>query len=922
MNVLGNYSIVYNVSDDYGNDASAIRVVSVKDTTPPVITLNPTSITIEASLNTYVDISGADSFSDNYFSLEQLIIEYSNNVISNIPGTYQVICIAKDPCDNDISATRTVIVEDTTPPVITLSGDNPQTLTLDSSYVELEATAQDIVDGTIAFSSFDVCLNDLCMNVVGTYSVIYSVSDNAGYDISKTRTVNVVNDVIDWVLPVGTYPDSASLTAVVKINGTIINDGKLAAFIENSLRGVQDSLTDVPNIQAFPYGGNKTFALSVQGSAGENGDNGKLTTFKFSYNNNVYDLLQQYIYLTNEIVGSTTTPFILTNTPESIIKNPSLIDYEIPSYYQTESSGSIIFPQPSSYYRAYCVPTSFANVLNYYSDPSGKDLALQLNYTSQNSYPPLTDFLYNYQGRPLSATGVTDLNKIDLGYIFNTNAHGFDLSDGSYTGTKLVDFPKFVDFMNLVSSGAQYRYYNKGFGYNSDVSYAYSSVSGESVSTTSYSAGDISNVFSDIKSDISNGRPVILSFNHWNIVYNSAYSNGGSTIVNGLKTYFYDFSGQVSLTTDIQSTNLLYSNPEYIYEEWQVGEGLGHTVTCVGYIEDLSGKNWVIVQDNVNNSASADTDPNKTPTYVGVPLDASYLAMITTIDFSPQGTTPVTNLSCLAPEANVNIVDSGGNKYVFNNGSTYDDTLTYGLYNGTYVINNVPSGHPIAFLNKDVSNVLDYSGTVSEGSLQVDGVNYNFYSGTVTLTVTGDFGNISAYCKLHGYMGAQNKFTYTTVCNPVANISLSTNISVYNAGDVNNTLPQGYNSCLRLGDNSDICGNYIVNNQELVEQALNNIGVFVQNEEVYLQANSSIVEFSSVQTVIFKVYDEQLNLMKPLQDVNIILENSDYELLNQSNPDLNHFVVTANPPLVSADNDPTKYNLGPGLVKIGNLVRL
>ena len=62
--------------------------------------------------------------------------------------------------------------------------------------------------------------------------------------------------------------------------------------------------------------------------------------------------------------------------------------------------------------------------------------------------------------------------------------------------------------------------------------------------------------------------------------------------------------------------------------------------------------------------------------------------------------------------------------------------------------------------------------------------------------------------------------------------------------------------------------------------------------------------------------------MKPLQDVNIILENSNYQLLNQSSPDLNYFVVTANPPLVSANNDPTKYNLTINLLKIGTLIRL
>ena len=98
---------------------------------------------------------------------------------------------------------------------------------------------------------------------------------------------------------------------------------------------------------------------------------------------------------------------------------------------------------------------------------------------------------------------------------------------------------------------------------------------------------------------------------------------------------------------------------------------------------------------------------------------------VTTIDFSPQGTTPVTNLQCLAPDSSINIVNSGGNKYVFNNDSTYDESLEYGLYNGIYTIRNVPSTHPIAFLNNDVSNVLDYSGTRAVIDIVVSGGNFS-----------------------------------------------------------------------------------------------------------------------------------------------------------------------------------------------------
>ena len=38
----------------------------------------------------------------------------------------------------------------------------------------------------------------------------------------------------------------------------------------------------------------------------------------------------------------------------------------------------------------------------------------------------------------------------------------------------------------------------------------------------------------------------------------------------------------------------------------------------------------------------------------------------------------------------VNIINSGGNKYVFNNGSSYDSVFRYELENGTYTLKMSP----------------------------------------------------------------------------------------------------------------------------------------------------------------------------------------------------------------------------------------
>lgn len=95
--------------------------------------------------------------------------------------------------------------DDTTPPVVTVVGTNPMTISLNVALVaDLGATAKDDKDGDITknitsdWTSIDV-------NMAGTYTVKYSVSDAAGNVGTATRTVNVVNDAMAWE---GTYHGS------------------------------------------------------------------------------------------------------------------------------------------------------------------------------------------------------------------------------------------------------------------------------------------------------------------------------------------------------------------------------------------------------------------------------------------------------------------------------------------------------------------------------------------------------------------------------------------------------------------------------------------------------------------------------------------------------------------------------------------
>jgi hypothetical protein len=94
--------------------------------------------------------------------------------------------------------------DDTTPPTITLKGNNPMTVSLNSSApADPGATANDDKDGDISSSvTSDWSSTNPNVNVAGAYTITYSVSDAAGNNTTETRTVNVVNDAASWA---GTY---------------------------------------------------------------------------------------------------------------------------------------------------------------------------------------------------------------------------------------------------------------------------------------------------------------------------------------------------------------------------------------------------------------------------------------------------------------------------------------------------------------------------------------------------------------------------------------------------------------------------------------------------------------------------------------------------------------------------------------------
>ncbi|NHF59156.1 DUF5011 domain-containing protein, partial [Flavobacteriaceae bacterium TP-CH-4] len=218
VDAVGSYTIYYNATDAAGNAAAEVtRTVNVvmTDATPPLITLigaNPQEIELGAG---YTEL-GATTDDGS-----EVIIDASEFV--DAVGSYTIYYNATDTAGNaavEVTRTVNVVETDTTAPVITLIGANPQEIELGAGYTELGATTDDGSQVVIDATEF--------VDAVGSYTIYYNATDAAGNAAAEvTRTVNVVEtDTTAQVITlIGANPQEIELGAGYTELGATTDDG-------------------------------------------------------------------------------------------------------------------------------------------------------------------------------------------------------------------------------------------------------------------------------------------------------------------------------------------------------------------------------------------------------------------------------------------------------------------------------------------------------------------------------------------------------------------------------------------------------------------------------------------------------------------------------------------------------------------------
>lgn len=104
-------------------------------------------------------------------------------------GSYTVVGTINDATYQG-SATNTLVITDTNPPTLLLLGANPMTNTCGSPFTDPGATASDTCAGNLTGS---ITTNgSVNINIPGTYTVTYSVTDPSGNSVTNSRTVVVL----------------------------------------------------------------------------------------------------------------------------------------------------------------------------------------------------------------------------------------------------------------------------------------------------------------------------------------------------------------------------------------------------------------------------------------------------------------------------------------------------------------------------------------------------------------------------------------------------------------------------------------------------------------------------------------------------------------------------------------------------------
>ena len=265
-NSPGTYTITYVATDTSGNSATNTRTVNVVDTTGPAILYSFTNLVLNAVTNCSAlmpDVTGTNYImAFDACSGTNLIITQTPTNLAVLPeGTNTVVIAVADQSGNTNYSTNTIVVQDLTPPVITLNGLAIMTVECHGSFSDPGATATDncALAGLTTNGAVDA-------NSPGSYTITYVATDTSGNSATNTRTVNVVDTTGPAILYSFTNLVLNAVTNCSALMPDVTGTNYIMAF--DACSGTNLIITQTPtNLAVLPEGTN-TVVIAVADQSG------------------------------------------------------------------------------------------------------------------------------------------------------------------------------------------------------------------------------------------------------------------------------------------------------------------------------------------------------------------------------------------------------------------------------------------------------------------------------------------------------------------------------------------------------------------------------------------------------------------------------------------------------------------------------
>ena len=212
-NLCGGTKVIsrrWTATDSCGNSTNAVQTITVRDTTPPSLVL-PSNRVLDCPGDTRTNSTGVATASDICGSV---VLTYSD-IVTNGCGTTVTVqrrWTAVDQCGNSTNGVQTIVVQDKTPPTISIASikvqcvdDVPPAHASLAAFRAAGGTANDGCDADLTFSlRSDSGLVGSCP---GTVTRVYRVTDDCGNFADATQTITVD----DTIAPNITCPGSVTV---------------------------------------------------------------------------------------------------------------------------------------------------------------------------------------------------------------------------------------------------------------------------------------------------------------------------------------------------------------------------------------------------------------------------------------------------------------------------------------------------------------------------------------------------------------------------------------------------------------------------------------------------------------------------------------------------------------------------------------